>query len=91
MKTWTEAKEKLHNYKLYCDDFKFDVFVHHCDGSLMLFTGAILLEEDNWVYIWTEHNGYHHYYCDDLKGYRVYKHTDYQKEVARTLKKREKR
>lgn len=42
------------------------VEVKHEDGSYMLFKHALLIKENEWIYIFTEHCGRHWFHAEDV-------------------------
>lgn len=62
---------------LKCMDFKHTVEIQHGDGSHFLLHDAILEKKKfgkfEMLLVFTEHCGYHAFYCDDLEFWRKYK------------------
>lgn len=50
--------------------FNHRVFLVHRDGSVLLFGSAFLIEQDEWVSVFTEHHSYFVYHKEDLVLYR---------------------
>lgn len=41
------------------------VFVTDLDGTLFNFVGAFYMREGCWYYVFTEHQGYHVFHCEE--------------------------
>jgi len=65
------------NDKLRADDCRFNCAVKllHGDGTVMFLEYAFVEKHDDWVFIFSEHNGYHIYHSSDLTWVQ-YKETD---------------
>jgi hypothetical protein len=70
-----EAREilELRRPKLRCNMFKYCVIINHGDGSHFVFNNADAIKKKiqghNMLLIWTEHCGYHAFFCEDLDGW----------------------
>lgn len=65
---------------LTCDMFNYTVEIAHQDWSHFVFQNADWEERtiDNcpMLLVWTEHCGYHAFFCEDLEFWRKYKTVD---------------
>lgn len=63
---------------LRCDMFNYVVIVRHYDGSHFIFHNADVKKQkvrgNDMLLIWTEHCGYHAFFCEDLHGWTKLKH-----------------
>jgi hypothetical protein len=66
-----KAEEYLKNNKLNCSQFKGTVIIEHLDGSYFSFNSAIMEEDDNFVYVWSEHNNNHYFFKEDLQDWKI--------------------
>lgn len=66
-----EARQRAQEIddKLTAYDFQHGsrVYVKHEDGTELDFNSAFLQKDDEWVYIFTEHHGFHVYHLEDLE------------------------
>lgn len=62
-------KAKLVDSGLKATDFQWNarVYVLHEDGSEMDFNYAFLMKDEDWVFVFTEHNGFHVWHLEDLE------------------------
>jgi len=69
------AKAKELDSKLTAMSFDWGarVYVKHEDGTELDFNYAFLQKDGDWVYIFTEHHGFHVYHLDDLEKVVSYK------------------
>ena len=63
---YKQAKEYLNSKKLYATDFCGTTIIHHSDNSILKYTYSIMEQKEEFVYVWTEHQGYHFYLIEDL-------------------------
>lgn len=49
------------------------VYIKHEDGTELDFNYAFVRKEDEWVFIFTEHHGFHVYHMEDLEKCVSYK------------------
>lgn len=58
---------------LRCDMFNYLVIVRHADGSHFVFHNADVrkqkVDSHEMLLVWTEHCGYHAFFCEDLDGW----------------------
>jgi hypothetical protein len=77
MKTIKERNQEIYDYMhsldLKTSDFDSSVSVYHSDGSVFKFKFAKIEERDEFVCVWTEHNGYHFWKNDDLVKIKTFK------------------
>ena len=68
MKTKKEIKEYLNatDKIIKCDDLKDTIIIYHNDGSVFHLENAYFQEDEDILYIWTEHCGYFYFYKQDL-------------------------
>lgn len=45
------------------------VHVTHLDGSMQVYYNACARRWKDYLFVWTEHNGSHFYFIEDLLGY----------------------
>ena len=45
------------------------VIIQHNDGSSFIFRCAFMIKRDEYIIVFTEHNGYHIFHKDDLSFY----------------------
>ncbi len=73
---YIEAKELALNYdaKLLATDprFRRTVEIGHEDGSYFKWCNAFLMENEEWIFVFTEHFGFHLFDSDDLKSFICY-------------------
>lgn len=69
-KTFKEAEEYLNNKPLSgemdCNNFSGITKVNHWDGTTLLFTHTIIEDTEQFLYVWTEHNGFHVWNKEDI-------------------------
>lgn len=60
--------------KLTAADFKWQhrVYIEHEDGTILDFNYALLRQENDWFYIFTEHHGSFVFHKDDVAYYKAY-------------------
>jgi len=74
-KTTKQSFEEAQNYidskkgKLTAYDFNKITIVIHDDGSSFQFHFSFMEEDNKFIYVFTEHNGYHFFYKEDLIFY----------------------
>ena len=54
-------------------DFKDTVYIEHLDGTKMELHYATYRKDEEWITIFTEHNGIFVYHIEDLEFHKVYK------------------
>lgn len=63
---------------LRCGMFNHMVEIHHGDGSHFTFHNATVKKQKvdgfEMLLVWTEHCGYHAFFCADLEGWAKFKH-----------------
>ena len=72
---YEQARKYLNSKTLYSNDFKGTTTIYHSDRSVFKYNFSIMEEKKDFIYVWTEHNGYHFYYVEDL--YKV----EYSREI----------
>jgi len=63
---YQKAKEYLHSKTLEANEFKGTTTIHHSDNSILKYTYSKMEEKGEFIYVWTEHQGYHFYLAEDL-------------------------
>lgn len=67
---YREAKEYIKSKKFTSYDFKGTSIIRHHDESEFKFCWSILEENDDFVFVFSEHNGYHFFYKEDLEEWK---------------------
>jgi hypothetical protein len=64
----------MNSHKLLATDFDAHkyVLVEHEDGSRLFFRSAFMIQHEGWLYVFTEHNGYHYFHPEDLSYYATF-------------------
>jgi hypothetical protein len=79
-KIYQKAVRKLNQLgkKLAARDFPYIVTILHQDGTRLYFHNAQYSEEEvegvKFIFVWTEHCGYHAFFTEDLAEWRQTKH-----------------
>ena len=75
---WEKANVILNAKKLTCHKglFEHTIEIHHQDGSTFILHNATakirLIDKQRMLLVWTEHCGYHAFFCEDLEFWRKY-------------------
>lgn len=68
--TASEAFQRMKMFDKELTAYDFDGYTHvvirHQDGSFMDLVNAFYMQEDCWIYVFSEHNGCHFFHKEDL-------------------------
>ena len=56
------------------DLFSWVVHVGHLDGSTQIYYNAFARQWKGYLFVWTEHNGSHFFFIEDLAAYCMFEH-----------------
>ncbi len=64
---FAQAYEYLNSKELTAKDFDGVTTIHHSDMSVFTFSWSICEEKGEFIYVWSEHNGYHLWHNEDIE------------------------
>ena len=71
---YKKAEEHLKNREYGAHDFNGFTCIVHQDESSFIFHFSIMEEDNEFIYVFSEHNGYHFFHKEDLQ---LFNYTEY--------------
>jgi len=62
-----KASEYLNSKKLFANQFNGKTTIYHSDGSKFIFSHSLYEETKDFVYLWSEYNGYHFWVSSEIE------------------------